>query len=92
MDRLSPLDEAVLTRTDMDLSLTAFDRGLRAGICPDANVAFYGPPVADVDRAFFSYRWDLDRAKAANAHVVRKWKLQTPRDYLHFVYEMREFV
>lgn len=92
VDRLAPLDEAVLTRTDMDLSLTAFDLGLRAGICPDSNVAFYGPPVDDVDREFFAYRWNVDRAKAANEHVVRKWKLQTPRNYLDFVYEMAEFV
>jgi GT2 family glycosyltransferase len=92
MERLQPFDEAVLTRTDIDLSLTAFHIGLRVGMCPSSEVTFHGPPISEVDHEFFAYRWDLERAVASNERVERKWKLGAAGDYLKFVHEMREFI
>jgi hypothetical protein len=92
MMSLYPFDESVTTRTDIDLSLAAAHMRLRVGMVPSAEVTFWGPPVTTEDQKFFSYRWDLERAKAANEHLETKWKLRANKDYLDFVHEMREFI
>lgn len=92
LNRLYPFDEMATTRTDIDLSLSAFKSGLRIGLVPTAEVDFIAPPISALDAEFFAYRWDLDRARRANNHIVSKWHLIDEKGYLHFAEKMQEFI
>lgn len=90
--KLGELDEQMYCRTDLDLSLACFAAPLKIGILTNASVVFHRAPDLAIDRAFFDYRWNLERVRFAHDRVIAKWNLVGYKRTIDHAHEIRKFL
>jgi hypothetical protein len=81
-------DGTLTSRDFIDISLALRHAGVSFVFEPRAQVRFLPPPpVRPDDRAFFTMRWDRQRALASHARIRDKWGIDELQSAMDFVAE-----
>ena len=83
LDRITPFDEELNTRDEVDVSMALWAADQTIVLDPAVRIN-YVPPTsapAEDELEYFRLRWDLDRAATSRDRIRERWNLaETPGD------------
>jgi hypothetical protein len=87
--RIGPLDEAMLCRTDIDLSLQCRAASVTIAVTTAATAMLVRDIDRTVDGELYDFRWRIDRVSAANARLIDKWSLVGYKTTVNHAHRLR---
>ena len=83
LDAITPFDEELNTRDEVDVSMALWAAGKTVVLEPAVRINYVPPTTAPADDEldYFRFRWDLDRAAMSRDRIRERWNLvDTPGD------------
>jgi hypothetical protein len=92
-DALSSLGEFetfLVTRSHWDLSFRLHEAGFNVLFDPSLQVRFIGGAIAPMDRDYFYWRWNVEKARRCNDYIQSKWRIANYHSSLEWLENMLE--
>lgn len=88
--QIGKLDEEMLDRTDIDLSIHLKSCGHTSAVHFGLAAFFMNCPNMKWDREYLSYRWNIDAVAASHRRLLEKWNIHGYKNTITHAYEIRE--
>lgn len=92
-EKIAPLNPALNTRQEVDLSLALYHIEAKVIMEPKCKVTFLSPPpIEDEERNFFNFKWDLETAENNHHEIVENWDLINLPSSIPFIKKRRQIL